>query len=108
MPTRRDLAQRLGRDRQPVADAAGGLEHDVVGAADRDLAGDERDHRAATAARRRSGARLAWQTATASASAAWSGARRRGSASSAATIRVTWALAARPLPQTAPLTCCGV
>ena len=57
---------------------------------------------------RRSGAELAWQIATASASAAWSG---RGSSSSDEqrwTIRCTWSLAARPEPQTAPLICCGV
>ena len=40
---RRDLAQRLGRDRQPVADPAG-QDDDVVGAADGDLAADECDH----------------------------------------------------------------
>ena len=66
------LAQRLGRDGQAVADPARGLDHDVVGAADRDLAGDERDH-PATAAAAANGAWLAWQMATASASAAWSG-----------------------------------
>ena len=27
---------------------------------------------------------------------------------SAATIRATWSFGARPFPQTAPLTCCGV
>ena len=66
---RGDLAQRLGRDGQAIADPARGLHHDVVGAADRDLAGDERDH-PATAAAAASGAWLAWQMATASASAA--------------------------------------
>ena len=102
-----DLAQRLGRDGQAVADPARGLDHHVVGAADRDLAGDERDH-PATAAAAASGAWLAWQMATASASAAWSGRGGSGSESSAWTIRATWPLSARPVPQTAPLTCCGV
>ena len=75
----RHLAQRLGRDRQAVADARGGLDDDVVGAADGDLAGDERDHRAAaiTAA---SGAWLAWQTPTASASVGVVGQRVVGQA----------------------------
>jgi hypothetical protein len=50
------------------------LDDDVVGAPDGDLAGDERDHASTAAA---SGAWLAWQTATASASAAWSGLRQR-------------------------------
>ena len=101
------LAQRLGRHGQAVADAAGGLDHDVVGAADGDLAGDERDH-PATAAAAASGAWLAWQMATASASAAWSGRGGSGSDSSVWTMRATWSLSARPLPQTAPLTCWGV
>ena len=77
-PDAGDLAQRLGRDGQAVADPARGLDHHVVGAADRHLAGDERDH-PATAAAAASGAWLAWQMATASASAAWSG--RGGSGS---------------------------
>ena len=51
---------------------------------------------------------FAWQMATASASAAWSGVGGDGSASSAWTMRLTCSLSARPLPQTAPLTCCGV
>src|SRR5262249_7394184 len=101
-----DLAQRLGRDREPVADAARRLDDDVVGAADRHVAGDERDHPASAAAA--SGAGVAWQMATASASAAWSGRGGSGSESSAWTIRATWPLSARPVPQTAPLTCCGV
>ena len=102
-----DLAQRLGRDGQAVADPARGLDHHVVGAADRHLAGDERDH-PATAAAAANGAWLAWQMATASASAAWSGRGGSGSESSAWTIRATWPLSARPVPHTAPLTCCGV
>jgi hypothetical protein len=65
----RHLAQRLGRDGQAVADPASGLDHHMVGPADRDLAGDERDH-PATAAAAAYGAWLAWQMATASASAA--------------------------------------
>ncbi len=48
----------------------------MVGAPQRDLAGEQRDH--ATASALRSGAPLAWQIATASASAAWSGLRQRG------------------------------
>ena len=104
---RRDVAQRLGRDGEPVADAGRRLDDDVVGAPDRDLAGDEGDHRAAATAWA-SGAWLAWQIATASASAAWSGVGSSGSESSACTIRPTCSLAARPLPQTAPLTCWGV
>ena len=44
------LAQRLGRHGQAIADPAGGLDHDVVGTADRHLPGDERDHPATAAA----------------------------------------------------------
>jgi sugar lactone lactonase YvrE len=68
LPDGRDAAQRLGRHRQAVAHAAAGHDH-VVGAADGDLAGDEGDHEAA-ATRAARGARLRWQIATASASAA--------------------------------------
>src|SRR5207247_1513240 len=111
-PQRRHLLERLGRDREPVTDAARGLQHDVIGAPDRDLARDQRDHGAAPVSalpvRPRSGAWLAWQMPTASASAAWSASGPAGSESSTWTIRVTCALAARPLPQTAPLTCWGV
>ena len=116
----RDVAQRLGRDREPVADAAAG-DDDVVGAADGDLAGEEGDHQthrpsgggASRPPRRASaaviGAALAWQIATASASAAWSG---RGSSASASR-RLDHALDLVPCPrgpepQTAPLTCWGV
>ena len=52
--------------------------------------------------------RFAWQTAAASASAAWSG---RGSWSSASTLRtmyMTWRLSAAPVPTTACLICMGV
>ena len=56
----------------------------------------------------RSGAALAWQIATASASAAWSGLGSAASDSSAWTMRCTWSFAARPEPQTAALTCWGV
>ena len=48
------------------------------------------------------------QIATASASAAWSGEGTSDRPSRRATIRPTWSLPARPWPQTAPLTCCGV
>ena len=57
---------------------------------------------------RASGAPLAWQIATASASAAWSGLGSSGSASSVWTIRWTCSLPALPEPQTAALTCWGV
>ena len=52
----------------------------MVRAPDGDLAGEQRDHAAGPprARRARSGAPLAWQMATASASAAWSGARQVG------------------------------
>ena len=69
--------QRLGRDREAVADAAG-LDHDVVGPADQDLAADRGDHPTGTS-RLPGGSSAcagrawpAWQIATASASAAWS------------------------------------
>src|SRR5262249_50437481 len=88
-----------------VADTAAGDDH-VVGAAHRDLAREERDH--ATASAFRSGAPLAWQIATARASAAWSGLGRLASESSVWTMRCTWSFAARPEPQTAPLICWGV
>ena len=69
-PTRRHLPERLGGDRQPVADAAAVDDH-VVGAPDRHRAGDQRDHAGAPAtAPPASGARLRSQIATASASAA--------------------------------------
>ncbi len=64
-----DLAQRLGRHAHAVADAARGLDHDVVRPAQRHLARDRGDHPAAPIAAA-SGARLTWQIATASASAA--------------------------------------
>src|SRR4051812_24488539 len=120
LPGGRHLPQRLGRDREAVAHAAAG-DHDVVGAPDGDLAREQGDHRRPVLVRRpptvsrwgcararRMGAELAWQMATARASAAWSG---RGSSSRARrvwTIRWTWSLAARPEPHTAPLICCGV
>ena len=107
VPEGGDLAQRLGRHGEGVAHAAGGLEHDAAGAADGDLAGDGRDH-AGTGSAAASGAWLAWQMATARASAAWSGRGASGSDSSAWTMRPTWSLAARPVPHTAPLTCWGV
>ena len=56
----------------------------------------------------RSGAPLAWQMATARASAAWSGSGGSGSESSVPTIRCTWSFSAPPLPHTACLTACGV
>src|SRR5438270_5818079 len=59
-----DVAKRLRRDRQAIANAAA-VDDDVVGAPDRDGPGDERDHARATA--RASGARLSSQIATASA-----------------------------------------
>ena len=113
---RRHVPERLGRHRQPVADPAA-VDHDVVAAADRDGAGDQGDHparrrrpgphRVPTSART-SGARFRSQIATASASAAWSGEGGPDNASSRATIRPTCSLPARPCPQTASLTCCGV
>ena len=102
----RDVAQRLGRDGEPVADAAA-VDDDVVGAAHRDLALEQGDHAVAASAAA-SGARLAWQIATASASAAWSGCGSSVQREQRWTIRCTWSLSARPLPQTAPLTCWGV
>src|SRR5438093_10250676 len=84
---RRDVAQRLRRHREPVTHAA--AEHDhVIRAPNGDLALDERDHDAASAVA--SGARLRWQMATASASAAWSGRGTSVSARSAWTICATW------------------
>src|SRR4051812_58466 len=54
------------------------------------------------------GTRLTWQIASASASAAWSDTGGLSSPSSAATIRCTCSLPARPLPHTASFTACGV
>ncbi len=74
---RRHLLERLARDREPVADAVDVYDDLArpVSAARRapagDLAAHQRDHAVTIAAA--SGARLAWQIATASASAAWSG-----------------------------------
>src|ERR1700683_2475843 len=101
------VAQRLRGHRGAVADAAAQDNH-VVAAAHRDLAVDQRDHAPAPASSLARGAQLAWQMATASASAAWSGRGSSASPSSVLTIRATWSLGARPLPQTAPLTCWGV
>src|SRR5205823_14994727 len=98
-----NLPERLGRHRQPVADARR-LDHDVVRPPDGDGAPDRRDH--PTTARMR--APLAWQIATARASAAWSGSGGSGSASRVATIRCTWPFSACPVPQTACFTTCGV
>src|SRR6266480_3508782 len=103
----RDVAQRLRRDGGAVAGAAA-EDHDVVGAPDGDLAAQERDHAVIPASARASGARLTWQTATASASAACSEGVSPDRPSSATTMRQTCSFAARPLPHTAPLTCWGV
>src|SRR5205823_4534525 len=64
----RNVPERLRRDREAVADAAD-VDDDMIGAADDHGARHERDHSRATASA--SGARLASQIATASASAAW-------------------------------------
>src|SRR5262249_33515053 len=65
---RRYVAKRLGADREAVADPGRGLDHDVVGAAHRNVAGDKRDHAVAVATSASIGAWLAWQIATARAS----------------------------------------
>ena len=106
---RRHVAQRLGRDREAVADAAAAEHDDVVGPADRDLAPHQRDHadspsparlqRRAVDVADRDGERVGRVVGLSAA---------RGARSSAWTMRATWSLPARPLPQTAPLTCCGV
>ena len=59
----------------------------MIAAAHGDLAGDRARSSAPASARARSGAPLAWQIATASASAAWSGVGSSVSESSAWTIR---------------------
>ena len=63
------VAQRLGRHRCAVADVAA-EDHHVIGAANRDLSPQQRDHPAALASAIDRGAQLAWHIATASASAA--------------------------------------
>src|SRR5207302_9757730 len=88
--------ERLGRDREPVADAAA-LDHDVVGPPDHHAPSHRGDHASAFVR----AAALAWQMATARASAAWSGSGGVGSLSSAPTMRCTWPFSARPLPHTA-------
>ncbi len=85
---RRHVAQRLCRDGRAVADAVA-QDHDVVGAAYGHLSAQQRDHAPARASALDSGAQLAWQIATASASAAWSGRGSCSSASSALTMRAT-------------------
>ena len=106
-PDARDVAQRLGGDARAGSRRRRRRRR-------RGRRGGPRPRRRASAIMPRprsaaaSGAPLAWQIATASASAAWSGRGSSGSASSVWTIRCTWSLAARPEPQTAPLTCCGV
>ena len=74
MRVQRDLAahrghmtQRLARHGEPVAHARRGLDDHVIGATHRDIARDQGDHPATAIA---SGAWLAWQIATARASAA--------------------------------------
>ena len=68
-----------------------------------DLAADRGDHLPLTRAPPGAGAPLAWQIATARASAAWSGWGGSVSDSSTPTMRWTWSLAADPEPQTALL-----
>ena len=63
------VAERLGGTASAVADAAA-EDHDVVAAADRDLAAQQRDHRPPPSSASDNGAQLTWQIATASASAA--------------------------------------
>ena len=96
-PDGRHVAQRLGADREAVADARRRLDDDVVGAADRDVAGDQRDHRAPPPPRARRSGR-GWRGRSPPRAR-----RRRGRASAAVarpssawTIRVTWSLSARP------------
>src|SRR5690606_19053158 len=64
--------------------------------------------RSTSASRARIGSRHKWQIASARASAASAGVGRSGSASSRATIVITWALSARPAPVTAAFTSLGV
>ena len=101
-PTAGTVRIELAETASAVADA-GALDDDVVGAADEHRAAHRGDQIAALIA-----APLAWQMATASASAAWSGDGGSGSDSSAPTMRWTWPFSARPDPQTACLTACGV
>src|ERR1700753_2229150 len=106
-PDGRDVLEGLRRHRQPVPDAAA-VHDDVIPAAHRDLPRDERDHAVTPATARASGEWLRWQTATARASETWSGVGGAARPSRRVTMRATWALSARPLAHTAPLTCCGV
>ena len=93
--------QRLGRDRQPVADAAGVDRRRGRDAAPSPLRGRRRSSgRLAETASSRQRRRFPpvappWQIATASASAAWSGVGGSGRPSSVPTIRCTWSLPAR-------------
>ncbi len=80
---RRRVAQRLGRDRQPVADAAARRRPRGRSAAPPPRRYRSAITRARSTAATQPSAPLAWQIATASASAAWSGAGRSVSASSA-------------------------
>src|SRR5262249_26047434 len=115
--------QGLVGDREHVADAAG-LDHDMVGAADEDLAADRGDHPARACGRSPAApigtfapgapaagpapAWLAWQIATASASAVWSECGGSGRPRIDPTMRWTWSLAAAPAPHTAIFTAWGV
>ena len=101
---RRAPGEGLRRDREPVADAAAVSITTSPGRRTATLPRTE----AITPSAALSGAPLAWQMATARASAAWSGSGGSGSDSSAPTIRCTWALSALPEPHTACLTACGV
>ena len=83
--------ERLRRDRQAVADAAG-LDHDVVGTADEHLAADRGDHPTWTSdslAANACAGRVwpAWQIATARASAVWSDCGGSGRPSRVPTMR---------------------
>ena len=106
-PEGSDTGQRLRGDRQAVANPAAHERH-VLEAALGDLSAKQRDHPVAAVSAAERGAWLAWQIATARASAAWSGWGSDGRARSAATMRATCSFDARPLPHTAPLTCWGV
>ena len=103
------VAQRLGRDGEPVADAATPVSTTTWSARRTATSPATRAIIAAPATARPRAAR-GWRgrsrrRARRRRGRAW---RRRSARAAPGPCAPTWSLSARPVPQTAPLTCCGV
>ena len=92
------MAQRLGRDRRAVADAAA-QDDDVVGAPHRDLAAQQRDHAPTPRVSARATAARSWRGRSRPRARRRRdrGAARSARPSSALTIRATWSLLGAPV-----------